>query len=253
MLDDRLDRLYDEALKIVNSASLHQVTARLIGGIGIRLHTRKYVDIFERLQRFPMDIDLVSQKSFSEEIKSVMKSLGYAPAERFNTYHGHKRQLWFAKNHQIDIIFDMLEMSHTIDFRDRLNLDYPTLTPSDLLLTKLQVVNVNRKDIQDMVILLLEHETGTQTGNDMIDLTYLGKVLGSDWGFWYTANRNLEKVREFVLGEPELKEEEKLIVSQRTKQISTYISEAPKSFSFRMRAVIGTRKQWYNDVEEVIR
>ena len=243
----------DEALKIVDSASSQKVTARLIGGVGIRLHTKRCVDIFERLQRSPADIDLVSRKSSSEQIKSVMKTLGYAPAERFNTYHGHKRQLWFAKTHQIDIIFDVLEMNHTIDFRNRLELDSPTLTPSDLLLTKLQVVNVNKKDIQDMVILLLEHETSTQPGQDMIDLTYLGKVLCSDWGFWYTANRNLEKVREFALGEPMLKEDEKSIVSQRTKQISTYISEVPKSFSFRMREAIGTRKQWYNDVEEVVR
>lgn len=252
-MDDKLKQLCDEAVKIVDTASTQQVKARLIGGVGVRLHTKKYSDIFERLRRAPADIDIVSLKAYSEQIKSIMKSLGYFPAERFNTYHGHKRQLWFAKTHQIDVIFDVLEMNHTIDFRNRLDLDCPTLTPSDLLLTKLQVVNVNRKDIQDMAIILLEHPTSDQESTDTINLEYLGKLLCSDWGFWYTASRNLGKVREFVQGAGELGENEKAAIKERVDEISSHILAAPKSLSFKMREAIGTRKQWYNDVEEVVR
>jgi len=252
-LDDRLQKICDEAVRIVDSASKSEVNARLIGGVGVRLHTRKYAELFERLGRSPGDIDLVSRKNHSDQIGNIMKSFGYSPAERFNTYHGHKRQLWYAKTHQIDIIFDVLEMNHRVDFRDRLKLDFPTVTPADLLLTKLQVVNLNKKDIQDMVILLLEHDAVLDERADTIDLSYLGKVLCSEWGFWYTANRNLCRIEEFVLNASELTTAEKDTVNERTRRITLYLDSIPKSLSFRMREAIGTRKQWYNDVEEVVR
>ena len=51
-------------------------------------------------------------------------------------------------------------MCHRLDLRSRLHIAGPALNPADLLLTKLQIVELNRKDAIDMIALLLAHPLG---------------------------------------------------------------------------------------------
>ena len=48
-------------------------------------------------------------------------------------------------------------MSHKLDLRGRLDGPAPTITLADLLLTKLQVWEINRKDLGDTLCLLADH------------------------------------------------------------------------------------------------
>ena len=55
-------------------------------------------------------------------------------------------------------------MCHRIEFGDRLGKSRPTLPVADLLLSKLQIVKINRKDVLDALILLAEHPLGQDDG-----------------------------------------------------------------------------------------
>ncbi len=246
------DSLVSEGLQIIQEAEKRQAVLRLMGGVAIRIHTRNNLDLFDRLVRAPGDLDFMGLKKQSWNVRETMKSLGYEPNQQVNAYHGHKRQIWYTPRNQIDILFDIFEMCHVIDMKDRLKLDYPTITPSDLFLQKIQIVQINEKDIKDLIILLLEHETGEED-KDTINLKYLSRVLGDDWGFWYTTTLNLDKLDKMADNYSQLTQNEKQLIHSRVKVIKDALIAAPKSFKWRLRERIGTKAQWYNVVEEVIR
>jgi hypothetical protein len=168
-------------------------------------------------------------------------------------YH-HPKDLY-----HVDIFFDRLEFSHDVYFgefgRGRLELDYPTIPLADLLLEKLQIHKVNMKDIVDMIVLLYGHEV-CSSDRECIDSKYIAKVLADDWGFWYDATQNLEKVKTYVskyVSEGKLWSDVEVVVKERIDKILKTVEEEPKTDKWLKRAKIGTSKPWYREVEEVIR
>jgi hypothetical protein len=130
-------------------------------------------------------------------------------------------------------------MCHRIELADRLALDSPTLTATDLLLTKLQVVELNEKDADDAALLLAEHEVGRGNG-DWIDADYLAAVAADDWGFWRTMTGTLARLVEL-----------RPLVAAKARALEHILDEAPKSRRFKLRARVGERKRWYELPEEV--
>ena len=61
---------------------------------------------------------------------------------------------------QLDVFVGEFEMCHKIPIAQRLNLDPRTVPLAELLLTKLQVVHTNHKDVLDICAILLDHEVG---------------------------------------------------------------------------------------------
>ena len=57
----------------------------------------------------------------------------------------------------VDVFADELYFCHRIPFKDRLDLDSPTICTTDLLLEKMQIVEINLKDFKDTIVLMLEH------------------------------------------------------------------------------------------------
>jgi hypothetical protein len=244
--------LVEEGNKIIEAAQKNNAILRLMGGVAIRVHTKKHQDLYERLGRSPGDLDFAGYRKQSLKVRDTMRSLGYQPNQQLNAYHGHKRQLWYSKQNQIDILFNILEMCHVVNFENRLELDSPTLTVSDLFLSKIQIVQLNEKDVKDIFIILLEHEVG-EDDSDKVNLKYISKLLSDDWGFWYTTMTNLDKIKSFLCAYGQLAEAEKATITQRLETISKTLKESPKSFRWRMRERIGTKVKWYNVVEEVVR
>lgn len=244
--------LVAEGLKIIDSAEKSGATLRLMGGVAIKIHTRKQSDLHDRLGRSPGDLDFVGLKKQSSTIKGIMETLGYEPNKSINAYHGYKRQIWYSKANQIDILFDIFEMNHVIDLKDRLIIDRPTIDVSDLFLQKIQIVQMNEKDLKDLFILLAEHDLG-EDDSDKINLDYVSKLLSEDWGFWYTTVLNLEKLNGMLANYSQLSQDEKKSISTKTNAILEKIKTSPKSFRWKMRSKVGAKTQWYNLVEEVIR
>ena len=144
-------------------------------------------------------------------------------------------------------------MCHVVSWeKGRLEIDKLTLSLADLMLEKLQIVRINEKDIIDMMMLLREHEIGV-SDDEMINGEYIARLMAKDWGFYYTASTNLSKVR-LLLGEYEaLSTSDRDVISAHVEDLLDRIEREPKSVGWKLRAKVGTKKQWYNDVEEVER
>src|SRR5690242_7010796 len=97
------------------------------------------------LTRVPGDVDFVGLSRATPAIKEFFDGQGYQADRMFNALHGAHR-LNFAdesRDRPVDVILDRFRMCHTIDLRDRLTLEPLTIPATDLLLTKLQVVELN--------------------------------------------------------------------------------------------------------------
>ena len=62
---------------------------------------------------------------------------------------------------------------------------------------------------------------------------------------------NLEKLERFAASRPELNEEQKARLTASVAALRQRLDAEPKPLAWRMRARIGERVKWYNDVEEV--
>ena len=120
------------------------------------------------------------------------------------------------------------------------------------MLEKLQIVHINEKDVKDVMMLLLEHDIG-DSDNEVVNGQYITKIMAKDWGFYYTTTTNLNKVKS-LLGEYDaLSSGDRGVISGRIDKLLSMIESESKSLGWKLRAKVGTKKQWYNDVEEVER
>lgn len=246
-----------EALRIVEEGQKRSVPMRLMGGFAIRLHCPNYVHLYELLDRRPAhDLDFVTYGKFRPLVKKLFADLGYAPmvsmALLFGT--GKNRAIYKDESHDrsVDVFFDRLEMCHVVGFKNRLELDSPTIPLSDLLLQKIQIVKINEKDIRDIMILLREHQVG-DSEKETVNINYIAKLLSKDWGFWYTVTTNLNKAKEFLSEYKNLTEADRKDIETKLDSILKAIENEPKSIQWKLRAKVGTSKKWYTDVEELIR
>ena len=163
-----------------------------------------------------------------------------------------QRQIYFHPKgwFHADVFFDkLLAANHPIDFRKRLELDSPTITPSDMLLEKLQIVFPGEKDVKDLLLLLHAHGVAAGEEKDRIDGKYIAQLLSGDWGFWYTVTTNLRGLKEHSAAIETLTAEERQDLSGKVDQLLRMIDEEPKSTGWKMRGTIGAKKRWYNPVE----
>ena len=180
-----------------------------------------------------------------------------------NGMFGHKRLIYYHPKgkYHVDVFLNKLEFSHDVEFGEkpgsgRLELDYPTISPADIVLEKLQIHDINRKDLIDLISVFVAHDVQEQYGKDVIDGGYISKILTDDWGFWYDATTNLRKTREVletVTKEGKLTGEQSDTVSRRMDQLLKIIDAAPKTRNWEKREKAGTKKSWYREVEEVTR
>jgi hypothetical protein len=180
-------------------------------------------------------------------VQKLFESLGYQGDRRFNTLNGHQRLLYLdgVNGRQIDVFVDRMKMCHVIELAGRLGHAGPTLTPADLLLSKLQVYEVNMKDLVDTTALLLDHPISE--ADDAIDGAYLARLTSDDWGLYRTLQLNTARVRQAVR---EL-EVDAGRVNQRLDELWGLLDAQPKSLRWKLRARVGDRVSWYELPEEV--
>jgi len=242
----------DEATRVVEKSQEKQIVIRVMGATVIRKHCPKFQHLHTALKRELTDIDFMTYGRFNPMMKPLFVELGYTSDDRFNAYFGMMRQQYNDPVHHrmADIFFDRLEMCHTIDFKGRLELDSPTITLADFMLEKMQIVQLNDKDKIDTAVLLREHQIG-DSDKETINAEYIAKLLAKDWGFYYTATTNLEKVKEYA--HSNMSGEDSLDIAAKVDGLAEWIEEEPKATAWKMRARIGPRKKWYRDVEEIVR
>jgi hypothetical protein len=246
----------EEALRIIERAGGQGLTVRLMGGLAIHALVPEWRADIARDGR---DIDLATRGRDSRDVAKLFEGLGYVGDRQYNALYGHK-QLYFVdptRDRPVDVLIDRLEMCHRLEFGDRLALGHPTLAPTDLLLTKLQIVKITRKDLLDMLALLSEVPLSpSEEGPRQIALDRIARVTGQDWGWWRTVTANLDRLVAFL--EDDLRPEElelgrppRFSLRDQLDRIRAAVAAAPKSTRWRIRARIGDRMPWYEEPEEV--
>jgi hypothetical protein len=244
--------LLEEALKVVAAADEAGRVVRLAGSAAVLAHAPSAEALYERAGRQVHDIDLVTtSKVKTQQIERLLRPLGFEPFSHHNVWHGETRQMFDrADGIHVDVFRDDLNFCHPISLRRRLETDHPTIPLPELLLAKLQIVELTEKDRQDVAALLLDHPLGES--RDEVDGSFLSRTLAGDWGFWFTATTNLRNVREH-LSDALLGDVEQETVRARLVDLEERIEEEPKTGRWKLRARVGTRKRWYQEVEEVQR
>jgi hypothetical protein len=235
-----------EVRRIVEAAASRNVTLRALGAVAFRIHCPGHLDLHAATGRGISDIDLAGYKKQGSEICDVMAQLGY---ELDKTMLLQEDRYFFAdksKDVKADVFLDKLEMCHTIDFSHRLHLDSPTVPLEELLLEKLQIVNIESKDIIDVAMLLSEHSVGS--GQEGVDKAYIAGLLAADWGFYHTVSVNLQKITDTVGEMQGIQQSDRDRVLGNIKLLAAEIESHPKSLGWKARARVGTRRKWFNDV-----
>ena len=193
---------------------------------------------------------LASDDDMSEQL--LMEGLGYAKRRATLSTAASERQIYFHPKGWffVDVFFDkLLVANHPLDFRGRLELDSTTISPTDLLLQKLQIVNISDKDVKDAIVLLVAHGLVETDATDTINGAYIARLLSRDWGFWYTVTTNLTGLKELLPQMEALTDDERHHIGEQVDGLLAHIEAAPKTLSWKARAKIGPRVRWYEPVE----
>jgi hypothetical protein len=236
---------------VVAAAAAESVPVRLIGGVAIWLRASPAARA--ALGRSYPDIDLVAHKKQSRKLRAVLEEAGFEPERVFNATHGARRLLYHGPGGwQVDIFLDTFEMSHTLDLGTRLEAEPETLAAAELLLTKLQIAEVNAKDLSDTAMLLWDHQPASADGPGLLNLAPVVARCATDWGLYTTVTDNLAACAE-LLGSVVPDDPHRSRIATRIAAIADALAAAPKSVSWQLRAKVGRRKRWYELPEEVIR
>ena len=244
-----LSDMVDEAVRVAEEAEREDVALRLLGGVAIKVRAQD--GLKPAFERDYADLDWITPKGKSSRTQKFFESLGYAPQTRFNALYGRERLLFFDEEHdrQVDVLIGTFRMSHEIPFGKRMTLEPVTVPLAELLLTKLQIIELNEKDVRDALALLYDHPVGEEDGEN-VNAAHIAGLCSSDWGLWRTFTANLRAL-EGHLKRYDLGEEGEERVMERVKALLGRIEEEPKTFGWKMRAKIGDRKRWYELPEEV--
>jgi hypothetical protein len=244
-----LEDLVAEAERVLAAAGALGVPIRLTGGLAIR--RRHPAATRPPLARSYADLDLaISSKAGRKAITEFMVRLGYVADDMFNTLHASQRLYYEDPAHgrHVDVFVDAVRMCHTIEFKDRLLYLNDTLSVTDLLLTKLQVVQLTHKDLLD-TLAILHDQTLVGGAHDRLDSKYLEDIWGADWPIWRTSQVTLAKVRE--MAPTVLPPDGVARVSATIDALEHILMSGPKSLRWKVRSRVGDRVRWYQLPEEV--
>jgi hypothetical protein len=238
-----------EANRIVGVADSKKVTLRLLGGLAFRL--RNPSSVMANLSRRYVDIDFVGFRKQRKEIEKLFEELGYTPRDRFNKLNGYSRLIFndIANERRVDIFLNTFEMSHKLDFTDRLLVDKLTLPLCDLLLTKLQVYEITEREYRDVISLFIDHDLSEKDEPEKINGKYIAKLCAQDWGLYRTITLNLERI-EAALPSYALAPDHQTMIKGKFAQLRKIIEDESKSFGWKMRARVGDKVKWYELPEQ---
>ncbi|SDY05022.1 hypothetical protein [Halobellus clavatus] len=236
----------EEGERVIETADDRGLTVRLIGGTAINRHSESARE--EPFKRGYRDVDFVITREEEAEVEEMMKDLGYEAKERFNTMRRFRLEFFDPVNERkADYIIDRFDFCHAWGLRDRIDIDYPTVPIEDLLLSKLQIVEVSDRDVRDILAMLTDHPVESSDDTERIDPEYIADLCGNDWGLWRTVTYSLDRVEEYVENE-ELPIDERQI-HDRIGALRTAINGRSKSLRWKLRSIVGEHKQWYRRPE----
>ncbi len=242
----------EEAKMIIALAEKKGAPLRLIGALAFHLHCNKYNYIHKKWGRVFTDTDFVARSEHGPIITEAYRELGYRDDEMITTLYGSHRMVFDNPETGMhsDIFFDKLDFCHVLQLRDRLDVDDLTIPLAELFLEKMQIYQINEKDIVDTMMLLVEHPVG-ENDIETINAPIIAKVLAGEWGFWRTVTGNMEKLLALNTKTDLFDAEEKQLIENRVREIRKHIDREPKPLTWKMRSKVGDKVKWYKDVDEL--
>jgi hypothetical protein len=238
-----------EGKRLLVRATEAGVALRLLGGVAIRLRAPE--ELPPPFARAYADLDFVTARGTAGPAAQLLRAEGYVPHVAFNALHGNERMLFFDEQNgrQLDVFVGAFRMCHRVPLDERLEVDPVSIPLAELLLTKLQVIELNEKDVRDTLALLHGHPVADGDG-DTVNAARVARLCADDWGLWRTITRNLSGCYVHLEGY-DLPEGERRRIGERLEVLLGRIEAQPKSRGWRLRSRIGDRKRWYELPEEV--
>ncbi len=262
-----------QSVDLVERGRDHGIPIRILGAMAVYIHSSHQPETLARyraLERLgpghPIftDLDVVAYADRQRDTQRFFQeTLRFVPDFHVNALFSGRRNVFRHPDgfYDVDVFYDLLSFSHDVRFRDsvsgdRLELDYPTITLADIVLEKLQIHRINRKDLVDLFMVLSGHEVGNGSAPDAVDGRHVARTLSADWGFEYDARANLQKLRglgEHVVGEGRATKDEQGRMGAGIDRLLRFIDREPKTKEWQKRAKKGTSKAWFNEVDEIER
>ncbi|HET9911776.1 MAG TPA: nucleotidyltransferase family protein [Anaerolineales bacterium] len=247
---DIVSELVSEMNRLIVAARQHRIHLRAFGGMAIYEHSRNNPRLFHRESP---DVDFMVPKRDWRKLEAFFQQMGYSPHKQFNLLNGSQRQIYYNKQtgHRIDILVGDFEMCHKLPLNGRLKMHPTTIPLAELFLSKAQIVQLNRKDAIDIVLLLLNNDIGDER-QGKIGLDRIARLCARNWGLYKTTSINLKRIEDLLLAEDlALSQAERELVLGRVRKIRSVLESRPKTVAWKMRNILGTRVRWYAEVEEV--
>lgn len=243
-----LPDLVEEGERLLALAHDQDATFALLGGVAVRLRAPEVPAVLDREYK---DLDFAVPKGASGAAGKLLTDAGYEPEVVFNAMNSKERLLFHdtVNGRQVDVFVGAFRMCHEIPLSDRLKPRERTVPLAELLLTKLQIIQLNEKDIRDTVLLLHGHEVA-EHDDDAVNGARIAELCAGDWGLWRTITKNLERCA-LDVDQYALPEDKRSQIKDRLEQLLSQIEAAPKSRGWKLRDRIGERKRWYDLPEEV--
>ena len=230
----------DAATQIIDAAETRGVRLRLLGGLAFKRLCPSSMD--PRYFRENKDIDLMGRRQDSRNIVEIMETLGYKPRELFNKLNMGQRLIYYdiENSRRVDLFLDEFVMCHKFDFKENILAGTYTLPITQLLMTKLQVVEKTEKEYKDLVVAFHDHDV--TSGGEGIKGDEIAGLCSKDWGVYTTFWKSLEALKDWTVAN-EIPERD--VVLARVQKLMSAMEATPKSFGWKMRARVGERTRWY--------
>jgi hypothetical protein len=242
-----------EADRLLALAREDGTVLRLLGAVAFARRCPNHAYLREQLGRHYTDIDFAAYGRQADQVRALFARAGYV--EDPHVYVASEGTRLVAEHPgigmHIDVFLDKLEFCHTVLWKGRLELDPETIPLAELLLQKMQIVEINEKDLIDTITLFLEFPLGDHD-DETINIGRVAGLCGKDWGWWRTLTMNLDKVRQMAEHYEQLSDEETRRVADQVQAALDRIEAQPKSMTWKLRAKVGDRKKWYRDVGELM-
>jgi hypothetical protein len=248
---DSAGSLGAEVRRILGQADADGLPLRLTGSIAIQFRCPAFGHLAREGRQFH-DIDFAAYRRQAKQVTALLIGLGYVEDREVTVVSDGGRAIFRhgERGLHVDLFYDSLDFCHVIPLAGRLEADRSTLPLAELLLTKLQIVKINEKDLVDCLVLLLEHPLGESDAGSL-NLGRVARLCAEDWGLWRTATMNLDKVGALARSDPRLGLAERGRVEAQCAAIGERLQAEPKPLAWRVRARVGDRLKWYKDVEDV--
>lgn len=191
-------------------------------------------------------LDFAAHAAQRESVCRVFERAGYRTSQSAEEFFASPRLFFanFARGVSAEIYLDKFAQYHQLDLAPFLAQGNTVLPETALVLLRLQLVEMTETALRELSALLFTHATSAQPAAGKIDLAFIARLAGDDWGWYRTLTLNLQRVMAFAV--KTITSDDQVIIVERAEQIRQALERAPKSWRWQARARVGDNVRWYD-------